>query len=68
MSDNVAIFNFLPRYCPNCGKRRTWHDHYVRDWNARCSFVCDCGLRYQLVDTPKILNAARADGGDLEER
>jgi hypothetical protein len=61
---NVAVYNFVPSFCANCGQPCRLS---ARDYAARCTFICSkCGLNHQLVDRDKIVAAARADGGDLE--
>lgn len=64
----IMILDFMPKHCPNCGKEITIDkDKYLRqDWNINCSFVCTCGLNYQLANADDILEAATRSGGDLK--
>ncbi len=62
----IALFTFAPSFCPNCGKRFTHAPLATADFDARASFLCDCGLEYQKVSEALALDAADASGGDLK--
>lgn len=62
----IALFDFVPQFCPNCGEPILRGDK--RDYMTRCSHVClDCGLHFQLAVRKHILVAASQSGGDLEK-
>lgn len=60
----IALFDFIPTYCPSCGKRlfpeRPPHDA-IRDYReAREPHTCPaCGLRFQFCDTADLVRAAQ---------
>jgi hypothetical protein len=70
----IALYDFLPRFCPNCGKqqfdpgrldqRRLMRQDFII---AKCSFSCDCGLGYQCANTELLREAATNAGGDLAQ-
>jgi hypothetical protein len=63
----IALFTFLPSFCPNCGRRGRITGLVHADFDAFASFSCvDCGLDYQRVDEEHALDAAEAAGGDLK--
>lgn len=43
-----ALYNFMPSYCPRCGREIEFSDIYARqDWRSGCGHTCNCGLRYR---------------------
>jgi hypothetical protein len=64
----IALFNFLPLFCPSCGVP-THLDHpsnnMIAQYKARQTITCSCGLRYQLAERVDLLRAATASGGDM---
>lgn len=75
----IALFDFVPRYCPNCGKdtrllrpateaeRRNGITSYG-DFLAGASHAClSCGMKYQYADKAEMLKAAANSGGDLKQ-
>lgn len=60
-----ALFDFSPKYCPNCGEDMRHIDNDNDYTRAHCSFTCGCGVQYQKADTDKILKAAEDSGGDM---
>ena len=65
----IALYNFLPLYCPSCGTP-TRLDHAGNilrgKFKAKQALSCRvCGLKYRLVDNTEIFRAATANGGDL---
>lgn len=70
----LAVYDFIPSYCPNCGAKINlkgkdphgfWRD---ADYNAGASYQCDCGLMYQRTHRESILVAADSyRNGDLRE-
>jgi hypothetical protein len=67
----IALYNFLPLYCPSCGThtRLDHADNILRGkFKAKQALSCGvCGLRYQLADNTELFRAATASGGDLVE-
>jgi hypothetical protein len=64
----IAVFDFLPTFCPNCGTKTVYNDPLtLQDFNAKCSFSCKCGFAYQKADTAHILEAAEKSGGDMKQ-
>jgi transposase-like protein len=63
----IAIFDFSPKFCPNCGSDIEKRERYsIQDYNSKASFYCmDCKLQYQLATRSHILIAAKESGGDL---
>jgi len=65
----IALFNFLPLYCPSCGTptRLDHADNILRGkFKAKQALSCAmCGVKYQLVDNTEIFRAATVSGGDL---
>lgn len=59
MSKRLAVFNYAPNYCPNCGQYIALDDeHDNHDYhNARASFSCRCDFSWGKVDSKDILNA-----------
>jgi transposase-like protein len=65
----IALFTFVPMFCPHCGRKIDLKDTCVRqDYEAKASFHClDCNLNYQYVDATTALDAAEKAGGDLKQ-
>lgn len=61
----IALFNFVPKFCPGCGKEFEWDQVGINDYNARNCFFCGCQVKFQQVDGRLLLNAAQNAGGDL---
>ena len=62
----IALFDFLPTYCPHCGERLPFDDALARiDFDYSNSHSCDCGLAFQKATTKTLRDAAKASGGDL---
>ena len=70
MIPNIALYNFVPHYCPFCGKGISFADHLGRnDYHAQTSHTCPaCLTKYQYVrNTDLLLRTADKAGGDLHE-
>lgn len=77
----IALFDFIPRFCPNCGKPlgvanaptsedRKYHTHPAQDFNAFASHHCastHCDLQFQKCETALLVDAADKTGGDLKQ-
>lgn len=63
----IALFDFMPRFCPSCGEPQSWKDSGdVRDFYAGCSFTCrKCGLHFGAAKPEPMLEANAAAGGDM---
>ena len=68
---NIALYNFVPHYCPQCGKEIKFIlvPYAWADFTAQKSHTCPaCGTKYQFVqDTDLLLRTADEAGGDLHE-
>ena len=42
-----ARFDFIPGFCPNCGKAINLTGASLDDYYNGVSFTCDCGLAFQ---------------------
>jgi hypothetical protein len=72
--NNIALYNFVPNYCPHCGAPTHLNDLLTPDelaWkmlpratdlNCGASHTCKCGVSYQKIETPTALEAARKHG------
>jgi predicted RNA-binding Zn-ribbon protein involved in translation (DUF1610 family) len=64
----IALLNFNPTTCPNCGTEFTVRDPHLRrcseqDWLAGAASTCKrCGLHLAYVDGRKLLELASATG------
>ena len=64
MHEKIALFDFLPNFCPGCGKHFKWTRNMekrgssVSDWEGGASHSCDCGVGYQKVNTKTALSIA----------
>lgn len=66
----IALFDFVPRYCPNCGlPTRVRSDPInLAEYSGHLSFYCSyCELIFQKAYTSEMLRAAKVSGGDLHE-
>jgi len=67
----IALYNFIPLYCPSCGTptRLERADNPMSGkFKAHQALSCAiCGVMYQLADQKDILRAATASGGDILE-
>ena len=67
----LALYNFIPLYCPSCGTptRLERADNPMEGkLKAKQALSCAiCGVMYQLADNTEIFRAATASGGDLVE-
>ncbi|HEY5572351.1 MAG TPA: hypothetical protein VIK64_04970 [Anaerolineales bacterium] len=64
----IALYDFVPRYCPYCGQATAVMDEpsCVADFSSNFSFACtSCGVIYQKAHTRQLLRLARESGGDL---
>lgn len=64
----IALYDFIPRYCPYCGQAAaaTSDPASVADFSSGFSFRCaHCTLVYQKAHTRQLLRLARESGGDL---
>jgi endogenous inhibitor of DNA gyrase (YacG/DUF329 family) len=62
----IALFDFMPRFCPSCGKQQKWGTDDVRDYYAGCSYTCRrCGLHYASAKPDAMMDANAAAGGDM---
>jgi len=67
----IALYNFLPFYCPSCGTP-TGLDHADNllrgKFKAKQALSCGvCGVKFQPIDNTELFRAATASGGDLVE-
>jgi hypothetical protein len=46
----IAIFDFIPAYCPNCGMHWNLTEDDLQDFENGQPFTCDCGLTFQKAD------------------
>lgn len=59
----IALFDFLPAYCPNCGKEIKLHKDCKAEYQHGVSMQCrNCGLSYQLAQRPAMLECAKVNG------
>jgi hypothetical protein len=67
----IALYNFLPHYCPSCGTptRLDRMDNPMKGkFKAKQALFCAIyGVMYQLADNTELFIAATASGGDLVE-
>jgi len=67
----IALYNFIPLYCPSCGTptRLERADNPLSGkFKAHQALTCAiCGIMYQLASQTDILRAATASGGDMVE-
>lgn len=77
----IALYDFIPKYCPNCGTQIPWDGvvgYVVYDtpkqpspmkqkFNNHVSMICKCEVRYQLADSWHLTRAAADSDGDLEQ-
>ncbi len=64
----IALYDFIPRYCPYCGHATTVMEDpsCVADFSSYFSFDCiNCDLVFQKAHTRQLLRFARESGGDL---
>lgn len=65
----IALFNFIPYFCPGCGKtlplRASRIDH--AEYYDGVSHSCSCGLSFAYADKNILLDAAKEQGGDLND-
>lgn len=55
----IAVFDFIPGHCPNCGHQLNFTAKYAAsDYLAKNAHTCDCGMKFQFVETKKILEIA----------
>ena len=63
----LALYNFIPLYCPSCGTptRLDRMDNPMSGkFKAKQALSCAiCGVMYQLADNTDIFRAATASGG-----
>ena len=64
-----AVMDFIPRFCPSCGKELNIHKEQYRkdDWHTGASQGCDCGLHFAASTRSAILTAADAVNGDMRQ-
>ena len=58
----IALMNFTPTHCPNCGKEKEWDTYDRQDFFAGASQQCGCGLHYAYLDGRKLLAATDGNG------
>ena len=61
----IMLTNFRPTNCPNCGRTFKWSKYGEQDFFAGASHTCSCGMSYQYAETPHLLEASKASGGDM---
>jgi hypothetical protein len=63
----MATYTFEPRFCPHCGASAVHLDEHLGYFHflLRRAFECPCGLHYQNVTIPAMLQAAETSEGDL---
>lgn len=60
---NIALLNFIPRHCPECGRNLVQVDH--GDFRQGRSHACghgSCTFKYQYVLGPLLLEEAALHG------
>lgn len=62
----IALFDFVPEFCPHCGTAFKLTAYNRDDYNAGASCECrSCHLSYARVGRPEMLRAATDSGSDL---
>lgn len=62
----IALFNFIPNYCPLCGKNiRPYGSLATADYLEGLSHTCSCGLHYQYIKDKTILDALEQEESDM---
>jgi hypothetical protein len=66
----LALVDFEPRYCPNCGgpeldQKRPYE---LLQFKLRAARSCPCGVVMQKVSTQMILVTSKKSEGDLFEK
>ena len=64
----VALFTFVPSFCPNCGRSLEiiMKDRYqLHDYLHSVSFSCSCGLYHEYI-TEDTVQDIRVDGQELD--
>lgn len=64
----IAAFDFVPEYCPNCGRKLGPWDRYGLDdlLNYHCAHTCQgCGMHFVALSTGALIKAADAEDSDL---
>lgn len=73
----IALYDFVPRFCPNCGtptkldrkathEERMYHIEPDADFKAGASHSClNCGLHYAQAIHHEMLKCATASNSDL---
>jgi len=53
----LALLDFEPKFCPNCGSPIDWNDRQVRIsfYRDQMPQYCRCTLQYRLVESSRIL-------------
>lgn len=76
----IALYNFVPHYCPNCGQPTTLFREsnlakamggpVVRadaDYRVGASHSCKCGVMFAMAEPEHLKDAADASGSDLSQ-
>ena len=71
MPPNIALYNFVPHYCPHCGKEikiSSVPDAWM-DYTGQASHTCPaCNTKYQFVrNADLLLRTSKDAGGYLNE-
>ena len=64
----IALYDFIPKFCPNCGLPTMIRSDAVNlaEFSSNLCFLCSfCGMAYQRAETNAIFRAAATSGGDL---
>lgn len=64
----LALFDFVPRYCPQCGQVTlpVQDPAVLADYSSFFACYCpNCELLYQKANTNALLKASQMSGGDL---
>lgn len=64
---NIALYNFIPNHCPNCGKEININNsrYAVRDFQVGASHECNCGLYFAHASTESLKKTASENDSDL---
>lgn len=59
----IALYDFLPHHCPNCGERQKWDALQEQDFLVGCAHTCGCGMRFQFVSSGALQQASKEGEG-----
>lgn len=60
---SIALYDFLPAYCPNCGKEIKMHrDSCAEYWQGVSQQCLNCSMAYQYTPRKAMLETAKTTG------